>query len=82
MRFTVDIADQLASDLAAFVGKESLSPDELAALVQSTLNDRAAQFVERRADERRAEANEAIRAAAESRKAEIAAGISVEPSVV
>lgn len=82
MRFTVDIADQLASDLAAFLGRESLSPEELAELVHGTINEKAAQFVERRADERRAEANEQVRAAAEARKAEIAAGISVSPGVV
>lgn len=79
MRVSIEIADRLALDLAAFVGKESLTPSELAALVSDTLNAKAAEFVERRADARRAEALEQIRLAAEARKAEIAAGITVTP---
>ena len=79
MRVSIDIAPQLVSDLAAFVGRETLTPDELAALVADTILEKASQFVERRADARRAEVLEQIRLAAEARKAEIAAGVTVTP---
>ena len=77
MRIIVDIADQLVTDLAAFQGKETLLPEELSALVQSTLVEKASQFVSLSADASRAAAHAQIEAAAKARREGIALGISV-----
>lgn len=77
MKLTIDIADQLVTDLAAFQGKETLLPEELSALVQSTLVEKASQFVSLSADASRAAASAKIEAAAKARREGIALGISV-----
>lgn len=77
MKLTIDIADQLVTDLAAFQGKETLTPEELSALVQSTLVEKASQFVSISADASRAAASAQIEAAAAARREQIALGISV-----
>lgn len=77
MRLTIDITDQLVTDLAAFQGKETLTPEELSALVQATLAEKASQFVTLSADAKRAAASAQIEAAAAARREEIVLGISV-----
>lgn len=77
MKLTIDIADQLVTDLAAFQGKETLLPEELSALVQATLVEKASQFVTIAADASRAAASAKIEAASKARREEIALGISV-----
>jgi hypothetical protein len=82
MRIIVDIADQLVTDLAAFQGKETLTSEELSALVQATLVEKASQFVSLSADASRAAAHAQIEAAAAARREEITLGISVSAEVV
>lgn len=78
MRFTVDIADQIIADLATFLGKDALSEDEMRSMVEDTIKAKATEFVDISVNRRVDDAVAQIREQAETRKQEIASGISVE----
>lgn len=77
MKFQIEIENQLVNDLATFQGKESLTVDEICALIRQTIVDKASEFVRLSADKKLAEAHEAITQASQVRQEEIANGITV-----